>query len=95
MPYDEYSLLGTDRAFAYWNGDVSGPSQAVNIPGKGVFMYMDDGKRYNYKGFPKAEPKFFDPKGAVSEVSADAQFTGGSARRGSAVHGCPSNGGTG
>ena len=24
MPYDEYSLLGTDRAFAYWNGDRAG-----------------------------------------------------------------------
>ena len=81
--------------FAYWNGDVTGPSQAVNIVGKGVFMYMDEGKRYNYKGFPKAEPKFFDPKGAVSEVSADAQFTGGVAPAASPCTGCPSNGGTG
>ena len=74
---------------------MSGPSQAVNIPGKGVFMYMDGGKRYNYKGFPKAEPKFFDSKGAVSEVPADAQFTGGSPPEEVPCTGCPSSGSTG
>ena len=95
MPYDEYSLLGTDRAFAYWDADTTGPSQAVNIVGKGVMIYMDGGKRYNYKGFPKAEPKYFDPKGAVAAVPVDAQFTGGVAPEASPCTNCPSNGGTG
>ena len=95
LPYDEYSLLGTDRAFAYWNSDITVPTQLINIPGKGAFMYMDGAKRYNYKGFPKTEPKFFDSKGAVTQLTAESQFPGGVLAPASPCTDCPSSGGTG
>ena len=95
LPYDEYSLLGTDRALAYWNSDITAPAQAINLPGKGTFMYMDSGKRFNYKGFTKAEPKFFDPKGATAALDVASQFPGGVLVAASPCTQCPSNGGTG
>ena len=95
MPYPEYSLLGTDRALAFWNGEITVPTQAINIPGKGGFVYMNGSKRYNYKGFSKAEPKFFDDKGAVTQLTAESQFPGGVLAPASPCTDCPSNGGTG
>ncbi len=95
VPYDEYSPYGTDRAFVYWNSDITAPSQAINLPGKGAFMYMDGAKRYNYKGFPKTEPKFFDSKGAVTQLSAESQFPGGVLAPASPCTDCPSAGATG
>ena len=95
LPYDSYALLGSDRALAWWNPDVTASSQAVNIVGKGVFMYMDNGTRLDYKGFTKAQPKFFDEKGAVSEAPIGALFPTGVVSPGSPCTECPSNGGTG
>jgi hypothetical protein len=48
-------------ALAWWNPDVTGPSQ-VNGVGTvtGKYMFLDGGKRYSTGHFPKGEPKFFD-----------------------------------
>ena len=95
LPYDSYALLGSDRALAYWDPDVTAGSQAVNIVGKGVFMYMDGGQRLGYKNFSKTEPKFFDSKGAVAEAPIGALFPSGTVSPASPCTECPSYGGTG
>lgn len=95
MPYDEYALLGTDRSLAWWNGDVTGTSQAANIVGKGVFMYLNVGERFNYKQFPKTEPKFFDQKTSVFVAPLSAQYPDGVIPPAAPCTTCPSAGGTG
>ena len=94
MPYDEYSQLGSDRALAWYDPDASGQMQAANLTGKGLFQYMDGGKRYSYKNLPKSEPKFFDKSKATTEVPITSQFTaGGSVPAATPCTQCPSNGG--
>ena len=93
MPYEEYAQLGTDVALAWWNADLEGPSQVVGIPGLGKFVYLDEGKRYNYTGLPDEEPVFFDPATAVGEVPITAQFASGEIPPASPCVGCPSEGG--
>ena len=95
LPYDSYALLGSDRGLAWWNPDLTASTQAINIVGKGVFMYVDGGKRYAYKDFSKSEPKFFDDKGAVAESPIGALFPSGTVSPASPCTDCPSNGGTG
>ena len=77
LPFDGYALFGTDRALVWWNGDITASTQAVNIVGKGAFMYMDGGKRLGYADFSKSEPKFFAPAGAVAEAAIAAEFPDG------------------
>jgi len=93
MPYPEYALLGSDRAFGWWDPDTEGISQAANIKGKGVMMYLNEGRRYTYKDMPKTEPRFFDAKGSVNEVSITAQFADGVVPDAMPCTGCPSSGG--
>ena len=93
LPYDSYALLGSDRAFVWYEADTPGIAQAANIKVKGLFMYMDGGARYSYKGMPKKEPNFFDTKGAVSEVPISAQYPGGKVPEASPCTQCPSSGG--
>jgi hypothetical protein len=95
LPYDSYALLGSDRGLAYWNPDVTASTQAINVVGKGVFMYLDGGKRYGYKDFAKTEPKFFDANGAVSEAPIGSLFPSGKVSPASPCTECPSNGATG
>ena len=95
LPYDSYALLGSDRALAWWNGDVTASTQAINVVGKGAFMYVDGGKRYGYKDFSKTEPKFFSSAGAVSEAPIASLFPTGTVSPGSPCVQCPSSGGTG
>ena len=63
MPYPEYAGSGTDLALAFWDGEVSGLTQAGPPNGTGGFRYLDGGKRYTFETMPKTEPKFFDPTG--------------------------------
>ncbi len=95
LPYDSYALLGSDRGLAYWDPDVTAGSQAVNLVGKGAFMYLDGGKRYGYKNFTKTEPKFFDADGAVSEAPIGSLFPSGTVSPASPCTECPSSGATG
>jgi hypothetical protein len=94
MPYPEYAGSGTDLALAYWDGETTAPTQAGVPLGKGVFRYLDGGKRYNFETMPKTEPKFFDPNGAVNEVPYSALFPDGVVPPSSPCTGCPSSGAT-
>jgi hypothetical protein len=95
MPYDEYAPLGADRALVWWSSDTTGPSNAIGVEGKGLFMYLDAGKRYGYKGFPKTLPKFFDKTRSTAEVPYSSAFVGNVTPELTACTGCPSEGGTG
>ena len=58
------SQLGTDYNLTWWNPDLSGVSNAVNIPGKGKHMYVDGAKRYAAGAWPtKPVTGFFDAYG--------------------------------
>ncbi len=92
MPYPEYSLLGSDRAFVWYQPDTPGVAQAAGFKVKGLFLYMDGGKRYSYKDMPEQQPKFFDEKGATGDVDASAQYPGGKSPDAIPCTQCPSNG---
>jgi hypothetical protein len=91
MPYPEYAAGGTDRALAFWDGDTTALSQAGPPSGKGVFQYVDGGKRYTLSTMPKTEPKFFDMNGAVNQVPFSSAFPGGAVPKSMACNGCPSS----
>jgi hypothetical protein len=94
MPYPEYAASGTDRALAFWDSETTGPSQPGAPSGKGVFQYVDGGKRYTVVNMPKTEPKFFDMKGAVIQVPFSANYPDGVVPKAVPCSGCPSSGGT-
>ena len=79
----------------WYDPDTTGVAQAANLVGKGVMMYMDAGKRYSYKSFPKGEPKFFDEKGSLFELSVAEQFPDVVLPAASPCTECPSSGATG
>jgi len=95
MPYPEYALSGTDRALAWWDADTTGIAQAANITGKGLFQYLDNGKRFTLGAMPKSEPKFFDPNGAVFQVPYSMNFPDGVIPQAVPCPDCPSSGGSG
>ena len=94
MPYPEYAGSGTDLALAYWDGEPTALTQAGPPTGKGVFRYLDGGKRYTFETMPKQEPKFFDPNGAVHEVPYSALYPNNVVPPASPCSGCPSTGAT-
>jgi hypothetical protein len=95
MPYAEYAASGTDRALAFWDGETTALSQAGPPSGKGVFQYVDGGKRYTLSTMPKTEPKFFDMKGAVNQVPFSSNFPDGVVPQAIPCDGCPSASSTG
>jgi hypothetical protein len=95
LPYDSYALLGSDRGLVWWNPTITASSQAINVVGKGAFMFVDGGKRYGYKNFSKTEPKFFEATGAVAEAPIGSLFPSGTVAPGSPCTQCPSSGSTG
>ena len=89
LPYDEYSLFGSDRALIWWDADQEGPTQATNSEGKGVFQFLNDGDNVGYNDFTKTTPKFFDPKASVFELNAADNYPGGVLPDAPTVHGVP------
>ena len=94
LPYDEYSLFGSDRALIWWDADQEGPTQATNTEGKGVFQFLNDGDNVGYDDFTKTEPKFFDPKVSVFERNAADNYPGGVLPTPQPCTECPSSGGS-
>lgn len=92
MPYPEYAASGTDRGLAFWDPEPTANTQAGAPVGKGVFQYVDGGKRYSVANMPKKEPKFFDMEGAVYEVPFSANYVDGVVPPASPCTGCPSSG---
>jgi hypothetical protein len=97
LPYDEYLGLGTDVEMIWWNSDLETPgTNAVdNFPGKGRFMYLNDGKRFSFGQFPKAEPKFFDESASIYQYPPEKAYATGRVPDAMPCTGCPSQGGTG
>lgn len=54
-----------DTTEIWWNPNVTGPDE-LNHQGKGLYEYVDGGKRYLPGAWPKTPPDVFDPKGAVT-----------------------------
>ena len=67
LPYDEYSTIGLDYAMMWWNPNATGKSKISPVEGKGMFMYLNNGKRYHAGQWPKGEPKFFDPGASIMQ----------------------------
>jgi hypothetical protein len=59
-------------AIGWWNPNVSGPSNQINIPGQGKTMYLDGGKRYAIGKYP-SNVKFFDPSNSIVELPSVPQ----------------------
>ena len=97
LPYDEYLGLGTDVEMIWWNPDLEtqGANAVANFPGKGRFMYLNDGKRYSLAQFPEKEPKFFDASASIYEFPRENTFRGGKVPELNPCTGCPSQGGAG
>jgi len=55
---DDFTLL-------WWDPQAEGPDE-IRKPGKGLYQYVDGGKRYLLGQFPRAAPKMFDRAGAVA-----------------------------
>jgi hypothetical protein len=97
LPYDEYLGLGTDVEMIWWNPDLQtdGTNAVANFPGKGRFMYLNDGKRFSFGGFPKSEPKFFDESASIYQYPPGQAYATGQVPQTMPCTGCPSQGGTG
>jgi hypothetical protein len=98
LPYDEYLSLGSDSQLLWWNPDLvsEGTNAIAGTPeNKGRFMYLNDGKRYSFGGFPKTEPKFFDESASLYEFPAGDAYPSGTVPAAMPCTGCPSQGGSG
>jgi hypothetical protein len=89
LPYDEY-LTGGDVALVWWDPDTVGPSVAVNVPdSKGVYQYMNDGKRF-LRGQIPSKAAFFENAGSINVVT---DVPPNDVQPDYPCDGCPSNGG--
>jgi len=95
LPYPEYALFGFEAAMIWWNPTQTGPGNAVGIDGTGKFMYLSEGKRFRYNGFPTTQPKFFDATASSALVPLATKFPGDTIPPATPCTGCPSQGGTG
>jgi hypothetical protein len=80
----------------WWNPELqtNGTNAVANFPGKGRFMYLNDGKRFSFGQFPKQEPKFFDESVSIYEFPQELAFTTGEVPAPNPCTGCPSQGGS-
>jgi len=65
LPYDEYALTGLDFAPFWYDPATTGPSNGVDIVGKGVSWFPNDGKRYVATTWPTQPIKWFVKDGAI------------------------------
>ena len=96
MPYDEYSLLGTDRAFAYWNGDVTRPVAGGEHPRQGRVHVHGRRQALQLQGLPQVGAEVLRPQGrgvrGAGRCAVHRRLVPLRQRR---APDCPSNGGTG
>jgi hypothetical protein len=95
LPYDEYLGLGTDVELVWWNPNLQtdGTNAVANFPGKGRFMYLNDGKRFSFGQFPKSEPEFFDESASIYQYPPGQAYETGQVPATMPCTGCPSQGG--
>ena len=92
LTYPSYFLSGVDFAPIWWDSDTTGSSNAIDVKGKGVVWYVNDGKRYVASTWPTKTFKFFDKTGAVYIFDTPPPSQAGTAV---VCTGCPSTGGAG
>ena len=63
-PTTDYTGLD-DQTEVWWDPDAVGPDESGKVA-KGMWAYVDGGRRYLPGKWPKAAPKVFDPDGAVT-----------------------------
>jgi hypothetical protein len=54
-----------DAGLIWWNPNATGQDE-IGHTGKGLYEYVQGGKRYTYGNFPTSDPGFFDPKTSVT-----------------------------
>jgi hypothetical protein len=54
-----------DATMIWWNPDAEGTDDIGN-DGKGLYEYVDDGKRYTLKGWPSEPVKLFDESNSIT-----------------------------
>jgi len=56
-----------DATLVWWDADAVGPHelQSDGRTGRGMYRYVDDGRRYLPGELRSARPRFFDPAGTV------------------------------
>ena len=64
FPDPDYAALD-DQTEVWWDATATGPAEN-GIEGKGLWRYVDGGKRYLPGEWPKAQPTLFDPAGTVT-----------------------------
>jgi hypothetical protein len=73
-PYDDY--LGVDDATEiWWDPGAEGPDE-INRPGRGMWRFVDGGRRYLPSAWPDTPPRLFDEAGTVTiytDVPEDEQ----------------------
>jgi hypothetical protein len=63
-PFDDY--LGIDDATEiWWDPDAEGPDE-INRSGRGMWRFVDGGRRYLPGSWPETPPALFDPAGTVT-----------------------------
>jgi hypothetical protein len=60
-PFPDYNAAD-DVTLLWWDADATGPNEG-GVEGKGMFRYVDGGKRYQPGELPGASFKMFDPAG--------------------------------
>lgn len=63
-PVADYTGLD-DQTEVWWDPDAVGPDESGKVA-KGMWAYVDGGRRYLPGKWPTAAPKVFDPEGAVT-----------------------------
>lgn len=63
--WPETDYFGVDDATeVWWDPDATGPSE-TGAEGRGMYAYVDGGRRYLPGGWPETDPAVFDDEGAV------------------------------
>jgi hypothetical protein len=64
-PFDDYTAFD-DTTLVWWDPNAVGEDE-IGHQGKGMWSYIDGGKRYLPGTVPPGEPRFFDANGAVTK----------------------------
>jgi hypothetical protein len=63
-PHEDLSACD-DMAEFWWDASAEGEDEAGH-PGRGMYRYVDNGRRYRVARWPGGEPRLFDPAGTVA-----------------------------
>ena len=61
-----------DTTEVFWDANAVGNDE-ISKPGKGMYRYVDGGKRYLAGQWPRSEPRVFDNTNAPTQLSGLAK----------------------